>query len=45
MTTLKRLTCNDFFTFNSVNLDIFTETVSYELCVNMFIVQYTYVSV
>ena len=28
MTTLRRFTCDDLFTFNSVNLDYFTETVS-----------------
>lgn len=26
MTTLRRFTCNDLFTFNSINLDILTET-------------------
>lgn len=27
MTTIRRFTCDDLFTFNSVNLDYFTETV------------------
>ena len=27
MTTLRRFTCDDLFTFNPVNLDFFTETV------------------
>ena len=27
MTTLRRFTCDDLFTFNNVNLDYFTETV------------------
>lgn len=27
MTTLRRFTCNDLFTFNAVNLDKLTETV------------------
>jgi hypothetical protein len=26
MTTLRRFTCDDLFTFNNVNLDILTET-------------------
>lgn len=26
MTTIRRFTCNDLFTFNNVNLDILTET-------------------
>lgn len=30
MTTIRRFTCDDFFNFNSVNLDYFTETVSTE---------------
>ena len=26
---MRRFTCDDLFTFNNVNLDYFTETVSY----------------
>lgn len=29
MTTVRRFSCDDLFTFNNVNLDYFTETVSY----------------
>jgi len=28
MTSVRRFTCDDLFTFNNVNLDYFTETVS-----------------
>ncbi len=28
MTTIRRFTCDDLFSFNNVNLDYFTETVS-----------------
>ena len=28
MTCVRRFTCDDLFTFNNVNLDYFTETVS-----------------
>lgn len=27
MTSIRRFTCSDLFTFNAVNLDYFTETV------------------
>ena len=28
MTTIRRFTCDDLFSFNNVNLDYFTETVT-----------------
>eukprot|EP00854_Cymbomonas_tetramitiformis_P000551 gene551-944_t len=30
MTTIRRFTCDDLFTFNNVNLDVLTETVAPE---------------
>lgn len=32
MTTIRRLTCDDLFNYNNVNLDFFTETARRRLC-------------
>src|SRR4051794_21785459 len=32
MTSLRRFTCHDLFSFNNINLDYFTETVRHQAC-------------